>query len=92
VNKELRDQSLHCGSCLGFSLLAVVPVFGPLLVVWLWAITREYYQHKKKDKTFRENISKLRFFNLDMKWSWVGLLAGAIINTTLWKVLLIDNV
>ena len=78
--KELRDQSAHFGSCLIFSLIGLIPVIGSIILVWLWAITREYYQHKDYDYTFSENISQLKFFNLDMKWNWVGIFVGAVIN------------
>jgi len=87
MNKELRDQSAHFGSCLGFSLLGGVPVLGPVLNVWLWAITREYYQHKDYDLSFMGNVRELKFFNLDMKWSWVGILVGVAINSAMWGAL-----
>ena len=80
MNKELRDQSAHFGSCLGLSLIGLIPVIGSIALVWLFAITREYYQHKSPDLEFVENIDNLKFFNLDMKWSWIGILVGAVIN------------
>jgi hypothetical protein len=78
--KELRDQSAHFGSCLGLSLIGLIPVIGSIALVWLFAITREYYQHKDYDYTFKENFFTLSFLNLDMKWSWIGILVGAVIN------------
>jgi hypothetical protein len=78
--KELRDQSAHFGSCLALSLLGLIPVIGSIILVWLWSITREYYQHKSEHLEFVENIYSLKFFNLDMKWNWVGIISGAVIN------------
>ena len=80
MNKELRDQSAHFGSCLALSLVGAIPIIGSIALVWLFAITREYYQHKSEHLEFIENIDNLKFFNLDMKWSWVGILVGAAIN------------
>ena len=78
--KELRDQSAHFGSCLGLSLIGLIPVIGSIALVWLFSITREYYQKKDYDFTFQENFLKLNFLNLDMKWNWVGIITGAVIN------------
>jgi len=89
MNKELRDQSAHFGSCLAFSLLGAIPIIGSIALVWLFAITREYYQHKNYDFTFQENLWKLNFLNLDMKWSWVGILVGAVINGGVWTFIYI---
>jgi len=89
MNKELRDQSAHFGSCLGLSLIGLIPVIGSIALVWLFAITREYYQHKNYDFTFQENLWKLNFLNLDMKWSWVGILVGAVINGGVWTFIYI---
>lgn len=89
MNKEIRDQSAHFGSCLAFSLLGAIPIIGSILLVWLFAITREYYQHKNDNLEFIENIDNLKFFNLDMKWSWVGILVGAAINGGAWAFIYI---
>lgn len=89
MNKELRDQSAHFGSCLAFSLLGAIPIIGSILLVWLFAITREYYQHKNDNLEFIENIDNLKFFNLDMKWSWIGILVGAAINGGAWAFIYI---
>jgi membrane protease YdiL (CAAX protease family) len=78
--KELIDQSAHFGSCLGLSLIGLIPVIGSIALVWLFAISREYYQHKSEHLEFVENIYSLKFFNLDMKWNWVGIVVGAVIN------------
>mgnify|MGYP003646183054 FL=1 len=78
--KELRDQSAHFGSCLALTLVGAIPVIGLIFLVWIWAITREYYQKKDYDFTFQENFFKLNFLNLDMKWNWVGIITGAVIN------------
>ena len=78
--KELRDQSAHFGSCLALTLVGAIPVIGSIFLVWIWAITREYYQHKDYDFTFQENFFKLNFLNLDMKWNWIGIITGAVIN------------
>jgi len=80
MNKELRDQSAHFGSCLALSLVGAIPVIGSIFLVWIFAISREYYQHKSSNLKFVQNIYNLKFFNLDMKWSWVGILVGAVIN------------
>ena len=87
--KELRDQSAHFGSCLGLSLIGLIPVIGSIALVWLFAITREYYQHKSEHLEFVENIDNLNFFNLDMKWSWIGILVGTVINGGVWTFIYI---
>ena len=89
MNKELRDQSAHFGSCLALSLVGAIPIIGSIALVWLFAITREYYQHKDYDYTFKENFSNLSFLNLDMKWSWIGILVGAAINGGAWAFIYI---
>jgi len=88
IPKELIDQSAHFGSCLGFSLIGAIPILGPLILVWAWAITREYYQHKLDYLEPQENFFQLKFLNLDMMWSWVGILVGASINASIWYLLL----
>ena len=88
IPKELIDQSAHFGSCLGFSLIGAIPILGPLILVWVWAITREFYQHKKDYLEPQENFFQLNFLNLDMMWNWVGILVGASINASIWYLLL----
>ena len=88
IPKELIDQSSHFSSCLGFSLIGAIPILGPLILVWVWAITREFYQHKKDYLEPQENFFQLNFLNLDMMWNWVGILVGASINASIWYLLL----
>jgi len=88
IPKELIDQSAHFSSCLGFSLIGAIPILGPLILVWVWAITREFYQHKKDYLEPQENFFQLNFLNLDMMWNWVGILVGASINASIWYLLL----
>ena len=84
IPKELVDQSAHFGSCLLFTIIGTIPIIGPIFLVWLWAITREYYQHKLDYLEPQENFFKLNFLNLDMKWSWVGIIVGSVISGSLW--------
>jgi hypothetical protein len=85
MNKELRDQSAHFGSCFGLTLITAG--FGAHIVI-LWAITREYYQHKSSALTFFENITILNYFNLDLKWSYGGVVLGIIVSAAGWFYLL----
>jgi hypothetical protein len=91
MNKELIDQSAHLGSNLLLTVLVFVP-FLNILVVAFWAITREYYQHKKDAFTFIENAQRINFFNLDLKWSYTGIVAGTLISTGVWSYIIISGV
>ena len=80
MNKELIDQSAHFGSCLGFTLLTVFPYLSAgALVVLVWAITREYYQHKVEGIGFFQNLFHIDFVGLDLLWSYGGIALGLII-------------
>lgn len=85
MNKELRDQSAHFGSCFGLTLITAG--FGAHIVI-LWAITREYYQHKDHDYSFTENVAALNFFNLDLKWSYAGVVSGIAASAAGWFYIL----
>ena len=79
-HKELIDQSAHFGSCLGFTLLTVFPFLSAgALVVLVWAITREYYQHKVEGIGFFQNLFHIDFVGLDLLWSYGGIALGLII-------------
>ena len=86
MNKELRDQSAHLASNLLLTVLVFVP-FLNILVVFLWAGTREYYQHKKPDNSFWQNIPS---FNTDLFWSCVGIVLGTAIMAGIWTYILLD--
>ena len=74
--KELIDQSAHFFSNLLFTVSSLGLGFHLCL---LWAVTREYYQHKSSALSFTENISALNFFNLDLKWSYLWFAYGGLI-------------
>ncbi|MBT3873811.1 MAG: hypothetical protein HOF77_03280 [Actinobacteria bacterium] len=88
IPKELIDQSAHFGSCLLLTIIGTIPIIGPIFLVWLWAITREYYQHKEDFLEPQENFFNLQFFNLDMKWSIAGIALGGCVSGILWYLLL----
>jgi hypothetical protein len=79
--KELIDQSAHFFSNLLFTVSSLGLGFHLCL---LWAVSREYYQHKSSALSFTENISALNFFNLDLKWSYGGVFAGLLISAYAW--------
>jgi len=79
--KEIIDQTAHFSSNLLFTVSTLGLGFHLCL---LWAITREYYQHKSDALSFTENISALNFFNLDLKWSYGGVFAGLLISACVW--------
>ena len=87
IPKELIDQSAHFGSCLLFTIIGMIPIVGAVFLVWLWAITREYHQHKEDFLEPQENFFSLKFFNLDMRWSIAGMTLGACISGVLWYFL-----
>tara|TARA_R110000751_G_scaffold64574_4_gene132612 strand:+ start:118 stop:378 length:261 start_codon:yes stop_codon:yes gene_type:complete len=85
MNKELVDQSAHFFSNCLFTISTLGLGFH---IVLLWAITREYYQHKSDVLSFTENISGLNFWNLDLKWSYGGVTLGLLISGCIWIFLL----
>ena len=88
IPKELVDQSAHFGSCLLFTMIGTIPIIGPIFLVWLWATTREYYQHKKDYLKPYKNLSQINFLNLDMIWSWIGIVVGIVISGIIWYFIL----
>ena len=90
IPKELIEQSAHFGSCLLLTIIGTIPIIGSILLVWLWSITREYYQHKKDYLELEENFFDLKFFNLDMKWSIAGMTLGGCVSGILWYLLLTE--
>ena len=88
IPKELIDQSAHFGSCLLFTIIGTIPIVGAVFLVWMWATTREYYQHKKDYLEPHENFTNLNFLNLDMIWSWIGIVSGVVLSGVLWYFIL----
>ena len=83
-HKELIDQSAHAGSNFVLTLLTAVPLLG-VLVVALWAWTREYYQHKVDAFPFCDNLPR---WNTDLFWSHIGMVAGIVVSAIVWAKVL----
>jgi len=94
-HKEFKDQTWHTLSCFGIAFVGL-PVIGIIPAV-LFAITREYYQEKRKmeaarriEPTFFQVIELVDLWKLDLKFSYLGAVLGnlaiSIVLFVLWKV------
>lgn len=90
MNKELRDQSAHFGSNVLFTILGNIPILGGALQSFVWAVTREYYQHKDPTLGFFDNIGRVDLTGLDLKWSYGGIGFGSLIAAGLWVWIILE--